>query len=158
MSDAGWVKLYRQLTEWEWYSDIPTKVVYIHLLLKANFSDGRFKGIAVPRGSLVTGRKKLAEETGLTEDMVRTALKHLKDTHEITSKAYSKFSVITLVNYDRFQESPQQVPSKPPASPQQVPSKSPQYKKERMEERKNSPHASESEPIDYGYVPPDRRF
>ena len=158
MSDAGWVKLYRQMTEWEWYSDMPTRSVYIHLLLKANFTDGRFRGIAVPRGSLVTSRNKLATEINLSERQVRTALKHLEKSGEVTIKSYAKFSVITLVNYNKFQGSDQQVTSNRPASDQQVTSNRPQYKKERKEERKNSPHAPGSEPLDYGYVPPDRRF
>lgn len=153
----GWVKLYRQLTEWEWYSDVPTKVLYIHLLLKANFTEGNFKGVTIHRGSLATGRKKLAEETGLTERQVRTALEHLKKSNEATIKSYSKFSVITLINYDKFQNSDQQVTSKRPASDQQVTSKRPQYKKERIKERKNISPVRQEE-ADYGYVPPDKRF
>lgn len=39
----GYIKIYRQLLEWEWYDDIPTKVLFIHCLLKANFRDYKYR-------------------------------------------------------------------------------------------------------------------
>ena len=57
----------------------------------------------IPRGSFVTSYQALAEETGLTVMNVRTAIKHLKLTQEITVSQHSKFSVITVKNYDAYQ-------------------------------------------------------
>ena len=57
----------------------------------------------IPRGSFVTSYQSLAEETGLTVMNVRTAIKHLKLTQEITVSQHSKFSVITVKNYDAYQ-------------------------------------------------------
>jgi hypothetical protein len=90
-------------------------------------------GVSIPVGSLPTGRKSLALSLALTEDKVRTSLNHLLKTGEITQQKYSKFSVITIVNWESYQEEPQQVPSKSPASPQQVPTLK-EGKKERKEE------------------------
>lgn len=98
-----YVKISRKILEWEWYKDVNTKVVFFHILLKANWKNGRFQGMEIPRGSFATSYQSLAEETGLTVMNVRTAIKHLKLTHEITVSKHSKFSVITVKNYDAYQ-------------------------------------------------------
>ena len=104
-----YVKISRKILEWEWYTDANTKVLFLHILLKANWKDGRFQGIEVPRGSFVTSLQNLAAETGLTVRNVRTALKHLENTGEVTSNRHVKFSVITVKNYDRYQSCDTQV-------------------------------------------------
>lgn len=103
MGENGFIKLHRSMLNWEWYQDINTKVVFLHCLLKANWETGRFQGVEVPRGSFVTSLSQLAKETGLTVKQVRTAINHLKETNEVASKTTSKFSVITINNYDKFQ-------------------------------------------------------
>ena len=54
MSDMDYIKLYRNLLAWEWYSDINTCRLFIHMLLKANWKEGNFRGTTVPRGSFVS--------------------------------------------------------------------------------------------------------
>ena len=99
----GWIKLHRQLVEWEWYKDEKVKSVFIHLLIKANHQDNRWQGIVVKKGQVITGRKVLAEELGLSERSIRTSLNKLKSTNEIAIKTTNKFSLITIVNYDFYQ-------------------------------------------------------
>ena len=101
--NAGFILLYRQITEWEWYQNPNTFRVFLHCLLKANFVDGRFEGVAINRGQFVTSLPNLAKQTKLSIQQVRTALDHLKLTGEITDKAYPKFRVITVVKYDEYQ-------------------------------------------------------
>lgn len=119
-NNQGFIKIYKKMLDWEWYKDNNTKCVFMHCLLKANWKDGRFRGYEVPRGSFVTGRRQLAKELKMSEQSIRTALEHLISTHEVTIKKTSKFSIITVVNYDYYQESnPQtnhQVTSNQPAS------------------------------------------
>jgi hypothetical protein len=45
----------------------------------------------------------LSNETNLTVRQVRTALKHLEKTGEVTRLKYAKFTVFTLNNYDKYQ-------------------------------------------------------
>lgn len=97
------VKLFRKFLDWEWYSDINTSRLFLHLLLSANWKDGSFKGMTIKRGQLVSSTSNLSEKTSLTVNEVRTALKHLKSTGEITSKSYTKFTVFTVVGYDLYQ-------------------------------------------------------
>ena len=108
MSD--YIKLHRSLLEWEWYGSINTKVLFIHMLLKANWKEGKFQGKVIPRGSFVSSISKLAEETKLTNDEVRTAIKHLISTNEITKQSFSKYTVFTIKNYIEYQDIPKQSP------------------------------------------------
>lgn len=100
---TGYLKLFRQMLEWEWYKDPNTCRLWIHLLLKANYGYARFHGQDVHPGQLVTSIKHLSEETGLTERQVRTALTHLKSTHEVTCKVTNKYTLITIEKWRFFQ-------------------------------------------------------
>lgn len=100
----GFIKLHIKFTEWEWYKDTNTKVLFLHCLLKANWKDAKFKGHDIKRGSFVTSLKSLSKETGLTIRQTRTAIEHLILTGELTNKSYSKFRIITVNNYEKYQE------------------------------------------------------
>lgn len=101
--NEGFIKIYRSLLRWEWYTDGNTMRVFFHLLLSANWEDSRYRGHEVPKGSLVCGRKKLAEDLKMSEQEIRTSLLHLKSTNEITIQATNRFSIITIVNWEKFQ-------------------------------------------------------
>lgn len=103
-----YIKLYRSLLEWEWYSDINTARLFIHMILKANWVDGKFKGQVIPRGSFASSIATLADETKLTNDEIRTAIKHLLLTNDITKQSFSKYTVFTVVNYEKYQGVPKQ--------------------------------------------------
>ncbi|MED9905253.1 MAG: hypothetical protein UFG06_13870 [Lachnospiraceae bacterium] len=113
-----YIKLNRSILKWEWYSDINTCRLFIYMLLRANWSDERFRGVVIPRGSFVSSIGKLAEATSLTEREVRTAIFHLKSTGEVTSKSTNKFTVFTVVNYGLYQSSDMQKDIQPPSKRQ----------------------------------------
>lgn len=115
--DCGFIKLHRKFLDWSWYTDINTKIIFIHMLLKANWKDGVFRDTTVPRGSFVSSLEKLSRETGLTNDEVRTAILHLIRTKEITKQSTNRYTVFTVVNYALYQDIPEQSPS----SPQPIP-------------------------------------
>lgn len=103
----GWVKLFRKLTEWEWYKDKNVKILFLHLLLTANYEDKEWKGEIIKKGQLVTSRDKLSKELGLSDQELRTALRKLKSTGEISIKTTNKYTIITIENWDKFQEKKQ---------------------------------------------------
>jgi len=105
----GWVKLHRKITDWEWYRDINTKVLYLHCLIKANTEDKNWQGITICRGQFVSSYPNLAEETGLTVGEIRTALDHLKKTEELAVTKYPKFSLFTVLSFDTYQSFNSQV-------------------------------------------------
>lgn len=118
--NIGWIKLHRQILEWEWYSDTNTFRLFLHLLLKANFKDQNHKGKLVKKGFLITGREQLSVETGLSVREVRTCLERLKKTNEIAINSNSKGTEIEILNYDKYQQETSETTSKRPANDQQT--------------------------------------
>ena len=47
---VGFIFLHRDLLEWEWYQSSEVSRLYIHLLLKANYTDKKWQGNEVKRG------------------------------------------------------------------------------------------------------------
>ena len=144
---CAFIKIDRKIIEWEWYKDEHTKNLFLHCLLKANWKEERFKGIVIERGQFVASLPVLSNELSLTINEIRTAIKHLKTTEEITVKAYPKFSVFTVVNYDLYQCESQdesqsnhsQITVKSQSSHSLLTTieEEKEYKKERKEEGKN---------------------
>ena len=97
------IKLYEKITEWEWYDDVPTYRVFTHLLLTANWKDSKWHGIEIKRGQRLISFRGLADETNLSEQQVRTAIAHLKSTHEITQESTHHYTIITIENYENYQ-------------------------------------------------------
>ncbi len=104
MLENGYIRMYRSLTQWEWYTDANTVRVFIHLLLTVNYEEGRWKGIVVKRGQRIASYSILAKELKMTEKMIRTAVNHLKRTGEVAHTKCAKHAVFTVINYDKFQE------------------------------------------------------
>lgn len=153
MLENGFVKLHRSILKWEWYDDLPTKTLFLHLLLTVSIEDSFWHGIEVKRGSRVTSIPKLSKETTLSIQQVRTAISHLKATGELTVKATPKFTVVTVKNYDQFQKptdrstGKQQTANTLPTCSQQ------QYKKVKESIRKNK----NREPSPSGNFSPQER-
>ena len=103
MTKNGFIVIHRKITDWEWYTDANTFKVFMHLLLTANFSDQKFKGMTIKRGQRVASYESLAKETGLSVQNVKTAIKHLKLTNEVTSHSTSQFTVFSIVKYGDYQ-------------------------------------------------------
>ena len=140
----GFIKLHRQIQEWEWYDDANVFRVFIHLLLNANFKDKNWKGQLVKRGQVVTGRKKLSETLGISEQQIKTVFSKLKKSGEITTKPTNKYTLVTLVNFEVFQEKKkptnqqnnQQITNQQPTDNQQV-TTTEELKKEKKERSKD---------------------
>lgn len=128
MLHNGFIKIDRNIVNWRWYHDQNTFRVFFHLLLNANYKDGEFQKHTIKRGELVTGRKALAKELNISEQGIRTALDHLKSTNEITITPTSKYSIITITNYDKYQNVTSTSTNNQPTSNQQTTSNQPHHK------------------------------
>jgi hypothetical protein len=117
---SGWIKIHRQILEWEWYSDTNTFRVFLHLLLKANHKEKRYRGMDLKIGTIITSRDILAMETGLSIQQIRTSLDKLKSTNEVTIKTSSQGTIIEVVNYAKYQLVTNEVTIKEPSSNHQV--------------------------------------
>ena len=100
---SGYVKLFRKLADWEWYKVKNTKDLFIHCLIKANYQDKKYKGRIINSGSFVTSYSKLADELGLTTQEIRTAIRNLRRTQNITCETTNQDSTITVLNWALYQ-------------------------------------------------------
>lgn len=137
--------MYRSFLDWEWYPDTNCVRLALHFILKANYRAKKWKGLIIDRGQLVTSRGQLSEETGLSEMQIRTAIDKLDNCGFITKSGTRKYTIITVCNYDLYQQAQdgfdngcqptdnQQITSKQPTDNQQI-TTTKEYKKERIEE------------------------
>ena len=100
----GWIKIYRAITEWEWYQNSQMVHLLIHLIFKANIMDKKWKGITIKRGQLVTSVASLSSSTGISIRSIRTCLDRMEETGEIDKETTNKFTIITICKYDSYQD------------------------------------------------------
>lgn len=117
---SGWIKLHRQIVNWEWYSDSKTFRLFLHLLLTANHKDNNYRGKLIKKGSLVTGRELLSAQTGMSVREIRTCLERLKSTNEIAIKTNSKGTEIQVINYQKYQSTTNETTNERPTNDQQT--------------------------------------
>jgi hypothetical protein len=117
---SGWIKLHRQITDWEWYDDHNTFRLFMHLLLKANHKERSYRGVKIEVGCVMTGRELLSKETGLSVQQIRTCLERLKSTNEITIKSNKQGTIIQVVKYKDYQVTTNESTTNQPTSNQQV--------------------------------------
>ena len=104
----GWIKLHRQITEWQHWSNPNVLATFIHLLTMANYEDRAWNGVIVQRGQLVTSQRTLAEEIGITRVTLRRVLSLLQETGEIEMQVVTvgdrkNCTLITVPNYNEYQ-------------------------------------------------------
>ena len=99
----GYIKLYRKLIKWGWYQDSVVKSLFLHCLLMASFKDFDWMGQRLKAGQFITSYKSLSKDLGFSVQQIRTALKKLESTEEITSKSTNKYTIITVMNWDNYQ-------------------------------------------------------
>lgn len=122
--NTGWFKLHRKIIDTSFYCKPLTCHLAIHLLMIANtedketFFNGQF--IKVKRGECIVGRNKLSRDTGLSEQEIKTASKHLLNCHFITSKSTNRYTLISILKYDDYQgKQTAEQPAEQPATNQQ---------------------------------------
>jgi hypothetical protein len=128
---GGYIVLARQLLEsraWKICNN-EQRGMLIYTLLEANYKENTWwdgsKSVIIPRGSFVTGRKAFAGKTHTTEQRVRTFWKKMESINFLTIKPTNKNSIITIVNYDEYQNKgnyaqPLKQPTEQPTSNQQA--------------------------------------
>ena len=134
------------------------------MLLTANFKDTSWNGIIVKKGQVITGTGALADSLGFTRQQIRTALKKLKLTNEITTESTNKYTIITIVNWDEYQSDENYttinltncITNEQPTTNQQLTNKQPQRKNDKNDKKeKNIPPAPAFSPV--GHMTPEER-
>ena len=145
----GWLKLYRSILDSAVFQDAEILKVWIWLLCNVAFEQHDTicygKVIHLKPGQIATGRKKIAQCTDLNENKVYRALTALKSLGNIEIKATNKYSIITVVNWDKYQDengkrtsSEQQTNSKQTSEEQQYDSKTTQHKNGKKEKKEKN--------------------
>jgi len=111
--DNGWVKLYRSI----WKNPVVTAdsdylAVWIYLLTSANYEDTsvRFKGkrVYLKPGEMITGRKKISQELGVSESKVQRILKEFESEQQIEQRTDRHCRLISIQNWEKYQSNEQQ--------------------------------------------------
>ena len=109
----GWVKLYRKTLD----NPIACKdsdyfAVWCYLLLNATHKEVEkiFAGekITLKKGQLITGRKVIATTFNISDSKVGRILKTLENEQQIEQQTSNKNRLISIVNWECYQESEQQ--------------------------------------------------
>lgn len=101
--ENGYIKLYRSFLQWEWHDDQSMVTVFLHCILLANWKSKQWHGQSIPRGTFITSIINLASTCGLAPNTVRSCLKRLQDTGELTVQTSRKGTKITVNNYANYQ-------------------------------------------------------
>jgi hypothetical protein len=110
----GWVRLHRKIFENKlWFSEPFTKAqAWIDIFAGANHTDGSFwvRGIevTVKRGQLAWSELTMAQRWGWSKNKVRRFLKWLETEQQIAQQKTYITTLITVKNYDQYQETIQQ--------------------------------------------------
>lgn len=99
----GWFKIYRQIEDWEWYKSPNTRHLFEHLIGRANVEPKRFKGTLLHRGELITSVGHLSDQTGLSMNQVRLALRNLESTGEIICQRTNRWTKVKVTNFNKYQ-------------------------------------------------------
>lgn len=108
MARQGWVAIHRQIQEHQFWEEKPFDKAraWIDLILLANHEDKKFllgnELMIVECGSIVTSIEKLKTRWGWSNTKVTNFLKLLENDEMITRKSDTKKTVITLLNYSKF--------------------------------------------------------
>ena len=109
------------MEEWEWYDDANTFRVFMHLLLNVNWKEGKWRGVTVPRGSLIASQLKISEALNLSRQQIRTSFSNLRSTTDITTVSTRGAMLVNLCNFSLYNdlgkaEQPQLQPQLQPQS------------------------------------------
>ncbi len=110
----GWIKLHRKILDNPIVFKDPDHVtVWIYLLLNATHKEHAaiFAGekIILKSGQLITGRRAIADKTGVEESKVYRILARFKKEQQIEQQSSNKNSLITILNWGYYQNSEQQI-------------------------------------------------
>lgn len=104
----GYIKLFRRVMNSPVYGNPNIWRFFEYCILKATHEPYKdilgYQEVPLQPGQFVYGITKAMGETGLTESAIKSSIKALKKRGSITVKATNKYSIITIVNWKKYQE------------------------------------------------------
>lgn len=158
MADGGWIKSFRRsVGSLPWSSGDLFKLWHL-CLYKASFDDRHitFNGMVVPlnRGQFVTGRTAMRDQMNdgvkpaqqVNSSFVWRGLKKFEKAGMLNISSNPKYSVITIVNWDNYQES-EQLPNSYRTATEQQTDTNKNYKNEKNEKKSTLHRPADAEPV-----------
>lgn len=112
----GWIKIHRRLLESGFWNDSYAVHLWVHLLLHASYEPRKtfFNGkiVQLKVGQLITGRKKLSQETGISEQIIRKWLDLFEINQQLTIEKTNAGSCISILNFKFYQQDNQRSTTK----------------------------------------------
>lgn len=112
MSKPGWIKLYNQTVDSDFWIDpapFSHRDAFFHVLMSANWRPGvthiHGRKFTIERGQWLTSIRKLAVIFHWSRDRVYKWLEIMKDYDMIQSESVGFGTLLTVVNYEKFQNS-----------------------------------------------------
>lgn len=106
--ERGWIKIYRCSLESPLFQNPKIWQFWCWCLLKASHQQReQMVGMQLVRlqpGEFITGRIAAAKELNMSEKTVRTCIKKLKNFEKIRVKTTNKFSILSVINWDSYQQ------------------------------------------------------
>lgn len=99
----GYLKLWRSIKDWHWYSDVPVRTLFLHLLVEANYEAKQWKGVDLIPGQFITSTVQLADEMATSRASIHRALKKLESSGEVNVQTNNHWTLVTIANWDKWQ-------------------------------------------------------
>ena len=157
----GYILIDRNMCEWQWWQKHNTVIVFLWLLMKAQFHESYFQGVKIERGQVATTIAGIEQPCKMTRQQVKTAISNLKSTNAITITRHSRFIVITIVNYEEYQNPTIRTNNKQTSRKHHVNIKQPYtntYNTDNTKERSNTRSARNSLPQSEDEIDPEVDF
>lgn len=100
---SRWIKLDESILDWEWFGNGNMVRVFVYCIFKAQWKDSKWKGKTIKRGQFVTSYRKMADKLDLSPNTIRTIFSKLSETGELKINSTANYTVVTVVNYDKYQ-------------------------------------------------------
>jgi hypothetical protein len=144
MEDKGWIKIHRKMFEHPFASDPHWVALWVWMLCRATRTERRArigkttKTFILQPGQFISGRKQMAEETGINESKVKRLLKLMKNDQQIDQRTSPAGSLFTVLNWQSHQKVTNEMTNAWPTDDQRVTTKQ-EGKKERISSSKGEP-------------------
>ena len=113
---VGWIKIYRQLENSPIWENPRLVYFWIWCLMQAYVDNCETvingNTVKIKPGQFIFGRRSAAQKTGLGEATVYRYLKLLEKLKMVNSKANNKYTLVTIVNWRKYQGDIKKVNSK----------------------------------------------
>ena len=107
MTELGWVKLWRKSLDSDVFQNPKVFMFWCYCLMKASHKEYNalvgYQQVPLKPGQFIFGLKKAKKESGLSIQTLRTCLKCLVNLGNLTTKPTTKYSLISVVNWEVYQ-------------------------------------------------------